>query len=290
MALTIGIIFGLLSMFFYGIEKVIIKKPIDKIGPYFSLIYQQIFVSIILLAFACFIGKLSFPGKGILFLILFAAFVGFFGIYYLYKGIGVGKLSIVLPIANSFPILTVLLSYYFYREKLGINQIAAIIIIFIGMLVISFRYSEIRRIKLTKRIFPGVGYAFVTFLCWGLYFFLIKPVVLALNPITATAYLETSILLFGLLFFWGKTKGDWIMFSSKGTLFYCFLAGIGVAFGALFFNLGIKNEPVSIITPIANSSLLVSVLASRIFLKERIELNQKIAIFLILAGIILISI
>lgn len=289
MALSQGIIFGLLVMLLWGLAKVIIKPAINRIGPYYALLYEQVIVVISIITFSLFYAAPYVPSREILIMIAAIAVIGAIPIYFLFKAMSVGKVSLVAPIANSSSLLTVFLSYIFYREILSGRQLIAVFLLIIGVLLISFRYSEIRRLRLSRKIIPGAKFAFITMIGWGLYFFLIKPIIVELGPVLSAMYLETGILIvLSVIFFIDVFRSKSAAKPGKA-FFYVFFGGITTAAGVLFFNMGVEKSGVSIMYPLASSSLLVTVLASVIFLKERIELNQKIAIFLILLGIILIS-
>jgi uncharacterized membrane protein len=54
--------------------------------------------------------------------------------------------------------------------------------------------------------------------------------------------------------------------------------------------LGLRVGLVSIVTPIATSSPAVTVLLAHLFLQERVRPHQRIGIFAIISGIILLSV
>ena len=69
------------------------------------------------------------------------------------------------------------------------------------------------------------------------------------------------------------------------------LAAIGVLEVIAFFayGSGITSEFTAIVAPVSAAFPAVTILLARIFLKERLEINQKTGIFSILAGLVLIS-
>lgn len=289
MALTTSIILGLFVMVLFGSAKVIIKPAINRIGPYNSLFYEQIFVAFPLLAFSFFYADPYIPSKKILMLLIAAVIIGAIPIYAFFKAMSIGKVSLVTPIASSSSIITVFLSYTFYKESLSITQIFAVFLLIIGVLLVSFRYSKIRRLMSSGKLIPGAKFAFITMLGWGLYFAIIKPIVMEIGPVLSAAYLETGIFaIIAVFFFIGALKNRSMTKPGKARIYILF-GGITTAIGSLLFNVSIEKAPVSLIYPIVNSSLLITSIASYIFLRERIELNQKIAILMILAGIVLIS-
>ena len=279
-----SILFGLMAMFFWGIAKVIVKPAINRIGPYHALFYEHLVVAIVLSIFCIPFVDFVIPSGKILLLLIAAIIIGALAIYLFFKSIDQGKVSLSTPIAQSSVILTVILSFMFYGEVLSGMQLTAIILLILGVILVSFRYSEIRRLDFSRTI-PGAKFALLTLVGWGLYFFLIKPIVVALGPLLSVWYLETGVsvlIAIPLLFKGLKNPGK--------TMIYPLFSGTFVAIGSLSFNLGIEKMAVSLFYPIVNSSVFITVICSRIFLREKLDINQKIAIFLILIGLVLISI
>jgi drug/metabolite transporter (DMT)-like permease len=66
-------------------------------------------------------------------------------------------------------------------------------------------------------------------------------------------------------------------------------AGVLAAIASVSFNLGISMELVAIVAPVSTCSMIVTVILSKIFLKEKVEPNQIIAIFMIFGGILLLA-
>ncbi|MFC1755406.1 EamA family transporter, partial [Thermoproteota archaeon] len=118
-----------------------------------------------------------------------ALVIGSAAIYFYFRAMHKGKVSLVAPIAHASSLLTVILSFMFYGEKLSTTQYIAVILLIIGVILLSFRYSELKKLKLSKRLIPGAEFALLTMLGWGLYFFLIKPVIVTLGPLLAVLYL-----------------------------------------------------------------------------------------------------
>ncbi|MCX6707257.1 MAG: EamA family transporter [Candidatus Woesearchaeota archaeon] len=278
-----SILFGLMAMFFWGISKVIAKPAIKRIGPYHALFYEHLVVAIVLSICCIPFVDIAIPTGNTLLLLIAAIIIGALAIYLFFKSIDQGKVSLSTPIAQSSVILTVVLSFIFYGETLSGMQLIAIILLIIGVILVSFKYSEIVKLNFSRTI-PGARLALLTLVGWGIYFFLIKPIVIALGPLLSVWYLETgmSILIAIPLLFKGiKNPGK--------TMIYPLFSGTFVALGSLSFNLGIEKMAVSLFYPIVNSSVFITAICSRIFLREKIDINQKIAIFLIILGLVLIS-
>lgn len=277
-------------MFFWGISKVILKPALNKIGPYPSLVYQYLVTSCLLIIFTIPFVDYIIPSKEIFVKFILAVVIGTLAIYFFFKALYKGKVSLVAPIAHSSALITVILSYFFYNELLQGRRLVAVALLIVGVVLVSFRYSDLKKLKFSGKTIVGAKFALLTMLGWGVYFFLIKPIIVELGPILAVVYLETAItILIVLPFLYKIIRRDKITYPGSAKS-YLFFAGLTVALGSLFFNLGVAKNAVSIIYPIANSALLITVLGSYIFLKERVETNQYIATFVILIGLILVFI
>jgi uncharacterized membrane protein len=269
---------------FWGISKIFIKKPIITIGHENSLVYSYIFVSFPLLAYLFVTNRFIMPAGNALYLLLLTGLVGAIAIYALFEGFEIGKVSILYTVAHTSIIITLLLSFIFYSERLTNLQWLSVIILITGVALISLKWSEIKHIRHPKFV-KGFKYAAMTAIGWGIFFFFMKKNVASLGPIAASAYAETLIFLFLALFV--ILRGN-LKHPGK-SIYPCFVTGVATALGSMFFALAVSTEAVSIIYPITNASVLVTALGSYIFLKERLEHNQKLAIFIILLGLILIS-
>jgi uncharacterized membrane protein len=58
----------------------------------------------------------------------------------------------------------------------------------------------------------------------------------------------------------------------------------------LLFGAGLTYENTSIIAPIVSAFPIVAIILARIFLKEVLELNQKLGVVTVIFGLVLLSI
>ncbi|MBD3313944.1 EamA family transporter [Candidatus Woesearchaeota archaeon] len=282
MAIETGILLGIIVMLLWGFSKIPAKKAMGIIGPYYSLLYEHIVVGFLVLLIIPFT-EFVLPSIRISIWLLCAALIGAVGISFLFRAMDEGKVSIVSPIAHSAAIITVILSYLFLGERISPLKWLAVGLMILGTILISFRYSDIMRLKFSNAV-PGVKYALIAMLGWGAFYFAVKPVVDDLGPLLATVYLEVLVSLFIAvpLIFRGIRKPG-------RALKYSLTSGVCVAAASLLFNSAIEKSAVSLIYPLASSAPFISVILSFIMLGERIELNQKLAILLIIPGIIIAS-
>lgn len=99
------------------------------------------------------------------------AVAGSFSLFLLYRGLALGPIAVVSPIVASYSALTVLLVVVFLGDPLTADQIAAIAIVFAGVLLST---ADVRAIASTiRRPLPGVPIsllATVGFAVWGALF------------------------------------------------------------------------------------------------------------------------
>jgi uncharacterized membrane protein len=286
MSASLGILFGLIAMVVWGLADPFVKIITRKIGTYHTVLYRAVVSFLFLLVIALFFaGTVAVPGTLLLFL-LGMGFLGFLAFFLYVKGIEAGNVSVISPIAHASVIITVLLSLFFFRESLKLTQILAMSIIILGIILISFKYSEFKK---TRNLAKGIGFALAALIGWGFLFFLWKIPLAYTSPIIVAFYVEALLFFYTLISAVPLKKKIFVPKFNKKLLGLVVIAGILPALGSLFYTIGINLEYVSLVVPIASASPFIAVIASAAFLKEKLELNQKIAVAMIVIGLIAIA-
>ena len=216
-----------------------------------------------------------------------------------YKGLKYLELSISSPIQNTSGVITAILLLIFFKEHYDIPFYIATVLIFVGIFwlsVIETKRNKSERDKFKKNnkvekvliftiIFPliycildGAG----TFLD-GIY---LDKMELISEDNALVAY-EYTFLLYGIVSYiylrikkvkfnreLEKPKLMAAIFETAGQFFYVFAMGINATISA----------------PIVGSYCILSMLLSRIFLKEKLTKKEYIAIFLVVVGIVILAI
>jgi len=217
--------------------------------------------------------------------VLITAFLSVIGYLSFYKGLQVGKVSVISPVAACWAAITVVLSLVFLGESLTTSQVLGVGLAVGGAVLVSFRLKDLVGLKI-RNILTGVEYAVVAMLAWGISFTLIDVIVGGLGWFL-TMFLLKLVLILYLLVYSFVTKKD-IVFP-QNIVGFIVLIGIFEAIASLAYGLGITSEFTSIVAPISAAFPMVTVILAGIFLKERLEINQKIGIFSILSGLVLLS-
>ncbi|MBZ9577726.1 DMT family transporter [Patescibacteria group bacterium] len=284
-----GILSGLLSMFGWGTSDFLAAKSSRKVGYLITYFWTQLFAFSI--AFVYLLIKLPTLNINNVFqflvFILPAGFLYMVGTLFFYKGFTKGQVSLVSPIGASWAMITVILSFVFLKEVLKTNQIAAIILMIIGVVLVSINLKELLKVR-KLALLGGIKEGLIAMLAWGFSLFLI-----VIPSKTFGWFLPVfGLKLFGIMFiviYAMLIKQSLKVKLQLSLLALFFLVGFSDMVAFFGYSFGVEGEYASIIAPVAASFPLVTIILARIFLKERIVLNQAFGIVGIIAGLILIS-
>ncbi len=203
--------------------------------------------------------------------------------YSLFKGFEVGKLSVVSPIASSYPALSTVLAVLLLNEHVSPLRGAAIFVILLGIVLVSIQRSGQRS---GQRLAAGVGYAIVAFVTLGFMFCALKLVVGELGAFLPVLLLRvmSATILTGAVILTPRQHASW-----RSYLPIVFVVGIVDTLGNMTYNLGIIGGAVSVVTTLSGLFSAVTVILAFIVLKERLAAHQAIGFLAILVGISIIG-
>lgn len=216
-----------------------------------------------------------------------------------YKGLRYLELSISSPIQNTSGVITSLLLVIFFKEILNIPTIIAMVLVFIGILILSLieiKENKEQRIEYKKNN-PKKKVVFLTIL-FPLTYCLLDGAGTFLDGIyldkmelidenTALVAYEFTFLIYGIFsYIYLKLKKVSLnIFKEKNKL----SAAIFETAGQFFYVFAMSGNA-TISATVIGSYAVLSLLLSRVFLKEKLSIIQYIAIFLVIIGIIILSI
>ena len=214
-----------------------------------------------------------------------------------YKGLKYLELSIASPVQNTSGVITALLLLLIFKESYDYPFYIAVL--FIGIFYLSlleikenknqrieYKKNNKRSIVLTYTIIFPLVYCLLdgagTFID-GLYLDKLELI----NEDTALVAYEYTFLLYGIITYiylkYKKVKLNILKEKSK-------LSAAIFETGGQFFYVYAMSGNSTISAPIVGSYCVLSLLLSRIFLKEKLFIKEYIAIFLVIIGIIILSI
>ena len=216
-----------------------------------------------------------------------------------YKGFKFIELSIASPVENTSGVITAILLLIFFKEKLAIPAYIAFVLIFIGIVIISIlevQDNKQKRLeyknKNTKEkvivftiIFPlmyclldGMG----TFLDA---IYLDKLELISEDAVLVAYELTFAIYAFASMFYLKKKKETIKISKEKSKIF----AAIFETAGQFFYVFAMAGNS-TIVAPIVGSYCILSLILSRIFLKEILTKKEYFGISLVVIGIVILSI
>ncbi len=282
-----AIFFAIISYFGWGIGIFFEAIAARKLNSY-SFAFWAFLLTVVVLSFYAPFVLDDLNGLTIhifLLIVTLAIMALFLGSIFYYEALKIANRTLVGTIASSFPIVTVILSTLFLKEKVSTEQGIAIVVVFLGLFLAMFK-----RDMFSKRVLQnkGVFFAILTMITWGVYFAFIKIPIQQIGWFWPNYF---SFLIFPLIYFYMKIKKIRLEKPThNGAIVTLILSTIFVRIAELSFNLGISKGLVAIVAPISGANPTLFVVLSFLFFKDPITKQQIAGIITTLVGIVLLSI
>jgi drug/metabolite transporter (DMT)-like permease len=217
-------------------------------------------------------------GPGVLFAIA-AGICGTLGLYAYYRGMQIGAMSVIAPIAGVSAVIPVAFGIA-TGDSPSPWQIAGIAAALVGVVLASIEHREG-----TRRLASGVGLALLAALGFGLYF----PWMHAAGKVdfwwASLIFRSTALLVVTAAVTAGRTE----LRLSPRVLAIAVAVGLGDTLGNVLFAASSAHGLVSLTSVLASLYPIVTVLLAAAVLHERIAPMQKAGVALTLAGVVLIG-
>jgi drug/metabolite transporter (DMT)-like permease len=284
---------GLGGMTGWGLADFFAKKTIDRVGEVTTLFWAQVIGVVPLLALFAFAPSVpAFHRMDPVWIALFGI-VSALSYLSLYAGFGKGAISFLSPVFSSHAVLIVILSAVVFGERISGGQWAAIALVACGVLAISTTFREFSQAvrgsgSVMRRGLPQVLASAVLDAFWFVLFdhFLgARHWLLFLILIRATAALTVAV--------YAMVTDTPLAISRRDSDLAIHAGAVGVcdavAFAAVSYGLSLTNHT-SIVMILSSAFSVPTLILARVFLRERMETQQKIAAGMIVCGIALVSI
>ena len=223
-----------------------------------------------------------------------AGLLNTFAGFCLYRSFEVGLISIAGPVSSSYPALTVALALA-SGERIHVLRASGLAITFAGMILaaITFASDETHAVDpqthhAHAHLSKGVALAIAASIGYGLMFwwlgFHVVPLIgsgISVWVIRATTF--CALLLIGL------PSGQARTLPSGNVCWLLLVTGLMDTSAFVANNAGLGNGHVAVVSVLASLYGAVTVLLSRILLREPMERSQWVGIALIFAGVVLVS-
>ncbi len=285
MAIPLGILMGIVAMLCWGATDFFAAKAVRKSDVHKTLMWSQIaavaaFIPVLYFFFDVPLISLSSIG-----IILITGFLSVAAYLAYYKGLQIGKVSVVSPVTACWGAVTFVLSLTFLNESVTMIQTLGVCLAVLGAVMVSFRFHDIIKVRI-KSVMKGAELGAIAALGWGVYFVFIDVLVSELNWIIAIFLAKAVSMIYFLAYCGASKKG---LAFPKNIAFLVVLIGLLETIGYMAYGYGITSEHTAIVAPIATAFPAVTVVLARIFFTESLELNQKLGIVSVLSGLVLLS-
>jgi drug/metabolite transporter (DMT)-like permease len=282
-----GIVVGLAAALAWGTADVLATIASRRTGSFRVVfgfhIVAVLFLGLLLAATGEGLGDV--PGGDLLWL----AFVGVLGaVSYLtfYRALAIGPISIVSPIVSAYAAVTFLLAVAIGGERPSPGEIAAIVVVILGVLLSSSDLAQVRRLQRVAIV--GLVLALVTAVVIGAFVYGVShfsddlgwlvPLFLARG--FSTLFLAAVSL-----------RGAQWRFPDRAPSLLGLVAAVGVIDTSAYalFNVGVRHAETSVVATAAAPYAIVPIVAGVLLFSERPRPTQWAGIALVLAGLVLLG-
>ena len=278
------VLLGILSAFSFGIGDFLARFSSQEVGFKNSLFWMLIVGAIFYIILFSIFGSGLNPNSIGLSNSFLSGILIMFGLLCLYRGLQMGPVSIVAPIAAINPLFVFLIRYALGSEPTLLQWMATIVVISGAILVSVSADSHQESLGLNKQqIKETVLTSFIASVTLALGLIFSQEATNTLEPLETVIYIRffsligiASILLFS------KSK----IFITKKAMPILFFQGILETTGYFCLVSAYAFDKVSIAVVISSGFGLVTVVLARLILKEKISKIQGSGIFLTFLGVI----
>ncbi len=282
------VLYGLSAALCWGSADFLSRRQSERVGSYRTVLYVHVMTLVIIGALLPVLGADYRPSPEVSAVLVAGGLLSFLAFILLYRAFRVGSVSVVAPIAYTYPAITSILSIVLLGTILPAVSWIAIAGVIAGVVLLSSKASQLRRLTAGATAVSaraGVGSAIGASLCFGVVYvgvgysiplvgyvlpvFLLRAVAAAVgfllapalkeNPRPSRAVLSNTIVVMGAL-------------ESVGFL----------AFG---YGVSQAGSSLPVVTAVSGMGGAVAAAYGFIFLKERLEANQITGVVLAILGV-----
>lgn len=205
----------------------------------------------------------------------------------LYKSLNHGPLAVVSPVVSAQGGVTLLLAVVLLQEHLGGFQTLFLLLTFVGVLLASINVKEMVQMKPKSLLSPGVLYALVAMLCFGLLAFGLGLTARSTNWLVSVFFIRC----FSFLFIAVIQRADSPRTARAGwvRVWGYLLAGVvGCADigGQALLSVATASGSIGVAGMIASAYAVLPLAVGVFFLKERLTLSQLFGCVLLGTGLV----
>jgi drug/metabolite transporter (DMT)-like permease len=279
---------GLSAAFCWGTADYLSRSQSEKVGYYRTVVYSHITTLVVILLLVPFISPTLVAPMSPMVALAMAGALNFVAFIFLYRAFHSGVVSVVAPVAYTYPAVTTVLSIVILGTVLSPVRILAIAGIILGVILLSTRFSELTRVFRgagNAELTAGVGSAIGSSLFFGSVYIAIGYAAPMVSLVVPVMVLRTMGIVAGVALapvLRQDIRPSRLTFSKTMVVM-----GVLETVGFLSFTYGISvgGGTLPIVAAISGMGGAVAASYGLYFLKERLEPNQLVGVVLSLLGV-----
>ena len=286
MQISLGAIWGMISLFSWGVGDYLARIYSTKVGSLrtaFYIRFISLFPSLLIFPVQAYLGQLYNPTDWtvvlqlgpILGIVLALAAVAY------YRGLETGVVSIVVAVTSAWFAVGVILAFILLGEVLSIQQALIIGIIAMGIIMLSGLQTS------TKDKSTGFLLGLTSMFLLGTATLLFKYLGEASGSIMTSFVGSLGSII--MLWVWLRISGLEVVLPKREGIQVLIAAGLLEAGGVLSMIIGLSQAPIFIVAPLSAAHPIVTMSLALIFLKERLSRVQSVGVMLTVLGVIALS-
>lgn len=284
------ILYAFISAFLAGITSILAKIGIKDIDSHVATAIRTIVVLIFSWLMVFIVGSQenvsNIEARTFVFLILSGLATGASWLCY-FKALQLGDVNKVVPIDKSSTVLTMILAYIFLGENITINMTIGMIAIGIGTYLMIQKKNAVQKVTKGKK---WLIYALLSAVFAALTSILGKVGIENIESNLGTAIRTIVVLIMAWSIVFITKKQDDIKKIDKRSLIFIILSGLATGGSWLCYYKALQEGLASIVVPIDKLSILITVLFSYVFLKEKLSKKSLLGLILIVIGTLMLLI
>ena len=221
----------------------------------------------------------SISARTLLFLVLSGLATGASWLCY-YRALQLGDVNKVAPIDKSSTVLTILLAFILLGEPISLPQVAGVVCIGAGTLMMIARTQEGGAVKSSRWLI----YALLSAVFASLTSIFGKIGVEDVESNLGTAIRTAVVLVMAWLMVFITAEQKGIRLISRRSWLFLILSGLATGASWLCYYRALQDGPASVVVPIDKLSILVTIIFSGVVLKEKLTRRAAVGLVLILIG------
>jgi len=284
--LQAAILYGLVAMFASGLANALLKRAAGGMGVLPTVIFRSGVSALALWAVFIAVRPVIVFSAGMLAFAVAVSILGYFPFLFFIAGLKEGKVGVVAPIAASWIAIAAVTSFVLYSEPFTVGKIVALVLVILGVLFSSVNLKDWQS---GFSLQSGVLFAAIAAVMWGIVFPLFKVPSEYFGALFFACLIESMVCLSGFAHRILTRTPVPSIDAFKASWMPVFAAGVLTALFTLSVGAGYLTGEVSVVSALAGSGVVVTLLVARLFEKERLSALQYVGAGPLLLGIILAS-